>query len=265
MSIEIIFIAIIGLVIGSFLNVCIYRIPRKEYIVFPGSHCTSCSTKLKPWDLVPVLSYVFLKGRCRYCGNKISIRYPIVEALTAIIFETLYFKYGIGIKFIIYVFAISLLIVMAFIDIEYMIIPNVIVIIGLLAGICIIIYNYACPIGIYLDQCWWNPLLGSAVGSGFLFLISFFGVLICKSEEAMGMGDVKIMAVIGLFLGWRKTIVTLYLAVIAAGVISIILILTGIKSRKGKIAFGPFITVGAYIAILYGNEIVSWWFRITGN
>ncbi|MCY6354163.1 prepilin peptidase [Clostridium sp. ZS2-4] len=265
MNIEIVFIALMGLVIGSFLNVCIYRIPRNEYIIFPEPRCTNCSTKLKPWDLIPVLSYLLLKGRCRYCGNKISFMYPIVEILTTIVFEILYFKYDIGIIFFIYAFMTSILIVMAFIESEHMIIPNSIVVIGVLAGGCVVIYNAFYPLGIYLDEYWWDPLLGAAIGSGFLFIASFFGALISKTNEAIGMGDVRIMAPVGLFLGWTKTIVILYLSIISAVVISIILILIGVNTRKDKIVFGPFISISTYITILYGQEIISWWFRITAN
>jgi len=259
MNFEIFFVILLGLVIGSFLNVCIYRIPRNEYITFPPSHCMNCETRLKKWHLIPVFSYMFLKGRCAYCGSKISSRYVVVEVLTSILFLIIFFRYGLTCEFLIYAFLVSLLIVMTFIDIDYMIIPNQIVILGLIAGFGLIIYNYWYPMDIYLDDYWWNPLLGVLVGSGFLVLVSILGLLVYKSNEVMGMGDVKILAPIGIFLGWRMTIVALYVSVITAGIVSIILIALGNKERKSKLVFGPFIALGTYIAIIFGQELLDWW------
>lgn len=261
MSIEIIFVAVFGIIIGSFLNVCIYRIPRKGHIVFPPSHCTNCKSKLRCWDLIPILSYVLLKGRCRYCGDKISLRYPAIEILTAVLFEFIYFRYGMSIEFLIYLLIVCILIIMSFIDIEHMIIPNRIVIVALLGGGCLFIYNALYPMEIYLDNYWWNPLLGMVVGSGFLLIVSCLGSLVYKSEEVIGMGDVKILAPIGIFLGWRITIVALYLSVILAGIASLTLILLGYKKRKSRVVLGPFIGMGTFIAIIYGQQILNFWIR----
>jgi Type IV leader peptidase family./Bacterial Peptidase A24 N-terminal domain. len=234
---------IFGTIIGSFLNVVIYRVPRNESIVYPQSHCTKCKSELKPYDLVPILSYMILKGRCRYCDDKISIRYPIVEIITGLIYLILFIYFGISIKSLSYAFLASLLIVITFIDIEHKIIPNKIILIGLIVGAVfrVLMFNYGV----------WDYIVGFFLGGGVLLLISLL------SGGGMGGGDIKLMALIGLFVGWKLTISTLFIAVLLGAVGGILLIVLKIKTRKDYIPFGPYISVACIISILYGYDLLN--------
>ena len=252
-------IFIVGLIIGSFLNVCIYRIPRKESIVYPASHCTECGQALAFFDLIPIFSYLILRGRCRSCGNRISGRYPLIELITGMVFLFLYIQYGLTIAFAAYIFLMSALIVVFFIDLDHMIIPDKLVLFILIGALLLVIYNIVSPLAIYGDTRWWNPLLGTAIGSGFLFLVAVIGSILFKTNEAMGGGDIKLLIPIGLFLGWRLTILTLFLAILVAGVSGILLIAAKITSRKASIPFGPFIVIGTFVAIMWGYNIIDWY------
>lgn len=250
---------ITGLIIGSFLNVCIYRIPRQESIVFPPSHCTECGQALGFFDLIPVASYIYLRGHCRSCGNRISPRYPLVELLTAVVFLLLYMQYRLTVPFAGYAILMSALIAVFFIDLDFMIIPDKLVLFASIIGICFVSYHLCSPLKVYGDSEWWNPFLGALIGSGSLFLVAVIGSLLFKTAEAMGGGDIKIMIPIGLLLGWRLTILTLFMAVIVGGVVSLILLALKITSRKSSIPFGPFIVVAAYAAIMWGYPIINWY------
>ncbi|ADL68795.1 Prepilin peptidase [Thermoanaerobacterium thermosaccharolyticum DSM 571] len=239
---------IFGTIIGSFLNVVIYRLPRNESLVYPPSHCTKCKNELKPYDLVPILSYMILKGRCRYCGDKISIRYPIVELITGLIYLILFIYFGISIKSLSYAFLASLLIVITFIDIEHKIIPNKIILTGLIAGAIfrVLMFNYGV----------WDYIVGFFLGGGVLLLISLL------SGGGMGGGDIKLMALIGLFIGWKLTISTLFIAVLLGAVGGIILIVLKIKTRKDYIPFGPYISAACIISILYGYDLLNLYIKL---
>jgi leader peptidase (prepilin peptidase) / N-methyltransferase len=249
-----------GLAIGSFTNVLIYRIPLEKSIVYPPSACTSCGNRLTALDLVPVFSYIFLKGRCRHCGAPVSGRYPLVELLTALIFVALFMKYGISVPFIAFAFIMTILIAVFFIDMDHRIIPDELVITGIIGGTVLVIYNCISPMTvIYGDSNWWTPVIGFFSGSLFLLLVAILGIIIYKSDDAMGMGDVKLMAPIGLFLGWKLCLAGLLLAVTIAGVVSLFLIITRIKKRRDAIPFGPFIVTGAFIAIMWGWDLINWY------
>ncbi|WKV08968.1 prepilin peptidase [Thermoanaerobacterium sp. CMT5567-10] len=241
-------IFIFGTTIGSFLNVVIYRLPRNESIVYPPSHCTKCKSELKPYDLVPVFSYIILKGRCRYCGDKISIRYPIVELTTGLIYFILFIYFGISIKSLSYAFLVSLLIVITFIDIEHKIIPNKIILIGLIAGAIfrVLMFNYGV----------WDYIVGFFLGGGVLLLISLL------SGGGMGGGDIKLMALIGLFIGWKLTISTLFIAVLLGAVGGVLLIALKIKTRRDYIPFGPYISTACIISILYGYDLLNLYIKL---
>ena len=253
------YIFIFGLVIGCFLTVCISRIPLGQSIISPPSHCASCGTRLRPLDLVPVFSYIFLKGQCRYCGKKVSAKYPIVELITAVLFVMLFLKYSFSIDFIAAVFISSILLCVIFIDYQYKIIPNGLVITGLIGGIALSVYNIFSPVAIYGDNDIFNPFIGALIGSGSLILISVIGGIIFKTSDAMGMGDIKLMAPIGLFLGWKLTILCLLSAIILAGIVCIILMLTKKIDNKSTFAFGPFISAGAFIVLLFGWQILEFY------
>lgn len=259
MFIYLIFVFVTGILIGSFLNVCIYRIPLGESIVSPPSHCMGCGTRLNPLDLVPVFSYIFLRGRCRYCREKVSPRYAMVELLTGLVFALLFYRYSLTFDFAASAFIMSILIAVFFIDIDHRIIPDGLVLTGLAGGVILILYNIFYPVQIFGDRNWWNPLLGTVAGSGLLLLIAVIGMLIYKSDDAMGMGDVKIFAPIGIFLGWKMCIIALLLSIFLGGIISLLLILLKVKNRKSTIPFGPFIVAGTYITLIWGWDILNWY------
>ena len=251
---------ILGLVMGSFLNVCIYRIPLGKSIVSPPSSCSGCGKRLTALDLVPVASYVFLKGRCRHCGAPISFRYPLVELLTAVVFIALFVRFGFTVPFVSYAFLMLILISVFFIDIDHRIIPDELVIAGIIGGIVLVVYNIFSPLkDMYGDGKWWTPVLGFFSGSGFLLLVAIIGSLIFRSDDAMGMGDVKLMAPIGLFLGWKLCFTALFIAMILGGLSSLALMLLRIKKRKDTIPFGPFIVTGTFLTIMWGWDILFWY------
>ncbi|PYG85645.1 leader peptidase (prepilin peptidase)/N-methyltransferase [Ruminiclostridium sufflavum DSM 19573] len=251
------YIAVFGLIIGSFLNVCIYRIPAKQSVISPPSHCTSCGTRLKALDLVPVFSYIFLRGKCCYCGEKVSARYPIVESLTSIAFVLLYFRFSISMEFFAAAVFSCILICEAFVDFDLKIIPDEFVLVGMLSGAALFAYNLFYPVSLYGDRAWYNPVIGIACGAGVLLLVAIIGSIIYKTEDAMGMGDVKLLAAVGLFLGWRLTLVALFLTVLSAAVISLVLIISRKINGKSTVAFGPFIAIGTFITMLYGWNIIE--------
>jgi leader peptidase (prepilin peptidase)/N-methyltransferase len=250
---------VLGLVVGFLLNVCIYRIPERKPIITPASQCRQCGTTLKLIDLVPVLSYILLRGRCRYCGLRFSARYPLVELLTGIVSVLLFQRYGLTVEFVSSAFLMSVLIAVFFIDIDHRIIPDSLVLTSLAGGVLLIVYNFFVPVSFYGDRHWWNPLAGILSGAGVLFLVALIGMAIYKNDDAMGMGDVKIFVPIGIFLGWRLSLLALLLSMIAGGLVGLFIIISGRGDRKSTIAFGPFIVIGAFISFMWGWDILKWY------
>ena len=249
-DINAILIFILGLIVGSFSNVCIYRIPRNESIIYPVSHCPKCYSKIKPFDNIPLLSFILLKGRCRNCKNKISIQYPTVELLTGLIYLIIYLIYGLSVQTLIYIILSSALIIIAFIDLKEQMVPDVISLPGIAIG-CILSFFVS-----YISFI--SSALGVVVGGGIILIIGFAGSLIFK-KEAMGGGDVKLAAMIGAFLGWRYIIISLFLGFFLGALTGIILIITKIKKREDAIPFGPFIVLGSFITLLCGEKIITWY------
>jgi leader peptidase (prepilin peptidase)/N-methyltransferase len=243
-------IFLFGLLLGSFFNVCIYRIPREESIIFPPSHCTVCGTQLKWLDLFPLFSWLFLRGRCRTCNSSISFQYPLVEFVTGLLYLLLFLKFGFSGSFISYLILASILIITTGIDIEHQIIPNGLVLIGVIAGISLILTGASVN--------WLDGLIGFFVGGGIFLLVALLSVWILK-KEGMGGGDVKLMGMIGLFMGWKLTALSILLSIYAGGLIGGVLLLLKIKKRGDAIPYGPFIAVGTLISIFYGNELISWY------
>ncbi len=236
------FIFILGTIIGSFLNVCIFRIPQNQSIAYPPSTCGSCSAKLKPIDLIPLLSYILIKGKCRYCKSKFSIRYPLIELLTGLIFLLSYHAVGLEPVLIKYLFLSSILIIISFIDIEYQIIPDRLVLFTMLIGIVLNIYTK--------DITFLSSLIGLAIGGGLLLLIALL------TNGAMGGGDIKLMAVMGYYIGWPATIMALFISFVLGGIVGILLILFKLKSRKDLVPFGPFLALGTIVSALYYHQIL---------
>lgn len=249
-TVFIIVIFIFATFIGSFLNVCIYRIPREESIVFPGSHCPECGTTIKPYDLVPVLSWVFLRGKCRTCGTAISPRYPAVELLTGILIALVYMKYGLTIPFILVSFLTLHLVVMTFIDLDHQIIPDGLTMLVAAGGVVNVAYGRISGSGLTIGQ----AALGILIGGGFFLVIAIV------SNGGMGGGDIKLMAALGLWFGWQGILLVMFLSFIIGGVVSVGLLIARKAGRKQMVPFGPFIAIGAYLTAVYGIEIIHWYF-----
>jgi len=251
-DINVILIFILGLVVGSFSNVCIYRIPRNESIIYPASHCPKCRSNISPKDNIPLLSYILLKGRCRHCKSKISIQYPIVEFLSGLIYLIIVLVYGLSIQTLIYILLSSALIIIAFIDLNEQIVPDVISLPGIVIGF---ILSFFVPYISFI-----NSALGVLVGGGIILIIALGGSAIFK-KEAMGGGDVKLAAMVGAFLGWRYITISLFLGFFLGALTGIFLIMAKIKSREDAVPFGPFIVLGSFISLLWGEKIISWYLR----
>lgn len=238
-------VLIIGLCIGSFLNVCIYRIPKEESIVFPASHCTSCGHELKFYELIPVVSYIFLRGRCIKCKSKISIKYPLIEILNGLLYLLLFIKYELSFNFIFYCLLVSLLIVISIIDLESKYVYSSTTIVGVLLAIIYIIIG-----GCLGEVRILNNLLGGLIGYGIIFLIIIL-------TGGMGEGDADIAGICGLFIGIKGVLVALFLAIILGGIFASIVLILKIKDRKSEIAFGPYIAIGTLIWLLIGQKILT--------
>lgn len=238
-----IFIFLFGLITGSFLNVVIVRVPEGKSFIFSRSQCPKCGNELQLADLIPVASFLLLKGKCRDCSQKISLRYPLVEMLTAAMFLLAFFKLGVSVKLLEAYIFICLSITVAFTDLIYLRIPNKIVIFGSIAAIPFIVFS-----GSYIQA-----LEGALIGGGFLFLLAIL------SRGNMGGGDIKLAAMQGLYIGFINIGLTLFFAFISAGVISIVLILLKIKNRKDAIPFGPFLALAGLLVYFFGSEIIQWY------
>lgn len=245
-----IFSIIFGLIVGSFLNVCIYRIPREESIAYPPSHCTNCGYKLRWYDLIPVISYILLKGRCRSCRQRISIIYPIIEIMTATLFGLLYLKFGISISFFKYAVLFCFLIVIGTIDYLTQDVYFNTTLTGILFGIFFVILEKY-----YLNIPLKNSILGGLLGALFIGAIVFL-------TKAMGEGDIEICLLCGIYLGFINTFLMLLLSFIIGGVVGVLLILFKVKGRKDYIPFGPFISLATIIVVLFGDLIFNWYISL---
>jgi leader peptidase (prepilin peptidase)/N-methyltransferase len=241
---------IFGAMVGSFLNVCIYRLPKGESIIIPGSHCPHCKNLIKFYDNIPLISYLILKGKCRNCNRPISVQYPLVEGMTALSSLLLFIKFGFSWSYLFYFSFIAGLIVMTVIDLFHQIIPDVISIpgigVGLLASLIIPYITF------------FNSLIGILLGGGSLFLVATLYQWLFK-REGMGGGDVKLLAMIGAFLGWKSVILTILLSSFIGSITGIILMVLKGKDFKYAIPFGPFLSLGAVISLFYGVNIISWY------
>jgi len=250
---------ILGLVMGSFLNVCIYRIPNHKSIVTPPSSCGHCHTNLRPIDLIPVISYLFLKGKCRYCHTKIAVRYPVVELLNGLLYIMALRVYGFSIEAAFACIFISFLIVVAFIDYDHMIIPDQVVAFGIVVGGILSIYHFMYGYTIYMGSSRYNGIIGMFSGTAIVLVIALVSMLIYGEDGGLGMGDVKFFIPIGLFLGWPLTLLALWLSFIYGGIVGVILLFVFKKDRKMAMPFGPFIVLGALTSLFWGKAIITIW------
>jgi leader peptidase (prepilin peptidase)/N-methyltransferase len=251
------FIFLFGAAVGSFLNVCIYRIPSGTSIIFPSSFCPKCKTKIKPYDNIPILSYVILGGKCRSCKESFSVRYPMIELISALFALLLYFRFGLTYALAFYYLFICALIVITFIDIDHFIIPDIISLpmlgIGLLASV------FKDNLGLVTG--FKSALLGAVSGAAFLLLIAGLYYVI-KKKEGMGMGDVKLLAMLGAFLGVRSVFFIIFASSLLGALYGIPYILLTKKDTKHAIPFGPFLAAAGVLYLFYGDKIISYYLKI---
>jgi leader peptidase (prepilin peptidase)/N-methyltransferase len=241
--------ALAGALVGSFLNVCIYRLPRGLSVVRPPSSCPGCGTRLRWFENVPIVGYLALRGRCRTCGAPIAAQYPIVEALTALMFAGALWYYGPGILFVSRVIFGCALIVLFAIDLEHQLLPNVITVPGIVVGF---LFSFVTEPG------WVSSLIGIVVGGGVLWAL-YEAWWLLRHEEGLGFGDVKMLAMIGAFLGWQLTIVTLMLGSFAGSLLGGALMLANRGTMKTALPFGTFLAMGAALAATVGGSIIDWY------
>lgn len=242
-------VLVFGLFIGSFLNVCIYRLYRNESIVFPPSRCPKCGKRLTAVELVPVLSFLVQRGRCRGCREPISWRYPVVEALYGIVLALLYTRLGFA-EFLAAAVFYGILTVVFFIDLEHQVIPDRLVL-ALLA--LAVVTQLTWP-----RVSWPEALLGLVLGGGLFLLLAVL------SNGGMGGGDIKLVAVLGFWFGWKMLLLLMFLSFVGGGLLSIALLLLGIKKRGDGIPFGPFLVAAAFAVTMWGPQILTWYLRACG-
>jgi len=241
--------AAFGAVIGSFLNVCIYRIPKGRSIVWPGSACGSCGHMLAWFENIPIVSYLVLRGRCRACRATISLRYPFVELLTAVMFAGVWWFYGPSVLLISRLLFGCALIVLFAIDLEYQLLPNVITLPGIVIGFA---FSFLTPPG------WFDSVIGIVVGGGVLWAVAE-GYYLVRHEEGLGMGDVKMLAMIGAFVGWKLTLMALMMASFAGSLVGLIFIVSRRGGLKYALPFGTFLALGAALAATIGPGVLDWY------
>lgn len=255
-----IYVFLMGLAIGSFLNVVIHRLPRNESLSKSSSKCPGCGKPIKWYDNIPVLSFVILRGKCRSCGMDISFRYPTVELLTALLFLTVFAKQALEhpdiisvtgiLRLIAFLWFAAAMIAVAYIDTEFLIIPNKITYPTFIAGLVLLL--------IVQPSGWPNMIYGVAAGAGVLLALNIFSPLVF-GKQGMGMGDVKLGAVIGLFLGWKLALFSLFVASLLGTLYGLPRMFGDKEKRREKFGFGPFMAIGALAAYFYGSPVILWY------
>ncbi|MBF0493790.1 MAG: prepilin peptidase [Candidatus Omnitrophica bacterium] len=255
MLLECLIIFMMGAVIGSFLNVCIHRIPDGKSIINPPSACPACGKRIKPWHNIPVLSYIFLGGKCRYCRAAISPRYLLVELLTPCAGILLFLKSGLGYAFFVQCILAAVLIVIMFIDIKHRIVPDVLSLPGILVGLLLNAFIWQdCPNFSLASLV--NSVCGVLAGGASILCMGVLGKFIFK-KEAVGGGDVKLMAMIGAFIGGKLGLLTFFLAPVLGSIAGVYILL---KQKQSEIAYAPYIVGGAFISMLWGERITTYLF-----
>lgn len=269
MMVELILVMLFGLAIGSFLNVCIYRLPREVSIMSPRSRCPNCDTPLRPWHNIPVISYLLLRGRCASCGESIGWVYPVVEIITAILLSLAYLEFGLTAPFLVNGILFCLLIILVFIDLFERILPNVITLGGAVAGFLLSPFQSSellLPLTSGLGETpvagsFLSSLVGALLGGGFLWIVAFLYFRLRKIE-GMGFGDIKMMLMVGTYLGWQFTWLTIFLGSLLGVFLGSLYIVFFSPGRMYELPFGTFLGIAAVIVVLLGPEFVDWYFRV---
>jgi leader peptidase (prepilin peptidase)/N-methyltransferase len=244
-----------GLALGSFVNVCIYRIPIKKSIISPPSTCPNCGQRIKFYDNIPLISYVLLLGKCRHCRNRIPLVYPAVELLVGLMSLALFIRYGLSYQYFLFLLFAATLITVSFIDFKHKIIPDVLSLPGIVAGF---------SVSFFLGHVTWlDSLIGIISGGGALFLVGFVYKLL-TGREGMGGGDVKLLAMIGAWMGWMSLPFIVLISSLTGAVIGLAVILLSGKGLRVRIPFGPFLSLGALLYFFFGTELTTWYFRLLG-
>ncbi len=244
---------IAGAVLGSFLNVCIRRIPAGESVVYPPSHCPGCGARIRSRDNIPLVSYALLGGRCRSCRSVISWRYPAVEGLTGVAFVVLLYRFELSPAFVINAAFFAALIVVSGIDLDHQIIPDVISLPGIVIGLALSFFGQGPRLV--------DSIVGVLIGGGILYGVAV-GYQALTGREGMGGGDIKLLAMIGAFLGWQGVLVTLIIGSFAGAAVGTALIVIQRTGARVPIPFGPFLAVGAVCALLCGDQLIAWYLGI---
>jgi len=242
------FVFVFGAVIGSFLNVCIYRLPEQQSIAKPLSQCPHCHHPIRFYDNIPLISYLILKGKCRDCGEKISWRYPLVELITAILALLLFAKFYLTLNFLVFFIFTAVLIVITFIDLDHQIIPDLLTLPGIPVFFLLAVFVVGVP--------WMEAAIGLLIGGGVLFAIAL-GYEVITKREGMGGGDIKLLAMIGGFLGWKSLIFVLLFSSLLGAVIGIALVLIKKEDMKYAVPFGPFLSAAAVAYLFWGDAFMQ--------
>ena len=258
-----VFIFLFGLAIGSFLNVCIYRIPRSNISIHSPrrSFCPACSEPISAYDNIPILSYLILRGKCRHCRTPISVLYPLVELATAGLYLFLYYYFGVTLDFLLALAFITVLLPISVIDAQHYIIPNVLILTGLILG-----FGIVCGIAYQRADVWYLLIrfMGAIAGGGVLWLIAVIGSAVLR-KKAMGGGDIKLMALNGLFLGaWPELAMVIAFSAFSGAIVGTVLIISGIKDRQSPIPYGPFLAGAAVLVLLWGDTLWRMYLQFVG-
>ncbi len=249
------FALVFGMLVGSFLNVCICRMPKNESVVSPPSHCPHCSYQIRWYDNIPLVSYLFLRGKCRGCGAHISLQYPLVELLNGLLTMLLFLRFGPTLAFATLFLLCSALVVITFIDIEHQIIPDEISLPGIAVGFVLSFF--------LKGHTWLNSLLGILLGGGSLLLVAYSYQRL-TGKEGMGGGDIKLLAMMGAFLGWKAVPFIIFASSLIGSIVGVSIMLFQKKDSKLAIPFGPYLAFAAVLYIFYGNLIIRWYLGLSG-
>jgi leader peptidase (prepilin peptidase)/N-methyltransferase len=249
------FALIFGMVVGSFLNVCIYRMPKDESVVFPPSHCQNCNYQIRWYDNIPLLSYLILRGKCRGCATPISLQYPLVELLNGVLSLLLFLRFGPTPVFAVLFLFCSALVVITFIDLEHQIIPDEISLSGIVIGFILSFF--------LKGHSWQNALLGIVLGGGSLLLVAYLYQFL-TGKDGMGGGDIKLLAMMGAFLGWKAIPFIIFASSLVGSIVGISIMTMQKKDSKLAIPFGPYLAFGAILYIFYGKLLIRWYLGLSG-
>lgn len=271
MFLESVIYGLFGLVIGSFLNVCIFRLPRDVSIAFPRSRCPHCENPIRPYDNIPLLSYIFLGGKCRFCKEPISIQYPFVELLSGLAFFACALKWGVATPTLVNSLFLSMTIVLIFIDYHHRILPNAITLPGTAVGILLCAFQdrglYEEPLAnsiasfAGIGNYWVGSILGALIGGGLLYIVGV-GYFKFRKIQGLGMGDVKMMALVGAFLGWSGALITLFAGALLGTLLGVGLMILKRASMKTQLPFGVFLGIGSALSLFYGLPLLRWYLHL---